>query len=262
MYQQPMNAYQGGMQQNQASAYGTGYNASSTMQPAMNQQSFQQKDQDIANLVLSELKRAAGEYTTAAMEVVNPMIRRSFESHLQQTLQMQEQLFQVMKQLQMYGQPTMAAQQDIQQELNHHRQQAGKLQFFVEQHVHLSGRSNQAASPSHMGGSQAGSQDINNSTYSNEGMYGNAQMRYSDMGGHNSHYQSPPQAMTSNPMAGETSAQQRMVQSAASSSGSHTTAAKPVSNHAASAESLDLQEKKNTENEAQPRASHQGRYMM
>lgn len=109
------------------------------MQPKMSTQQqhtanrVQLSDKDLANFVLSELKRVAREYTTAALEASDPQIRQLFERALQQTLQDQEKLFKVMGSLNMSGQPMMATRQDLQSELQSNAQTSQKLRSWTEQ---------------------------------------------------------------------------------------------------------------------------------
>ncbi|MBA2942349.1 spore coat protein [Paenibacillus sp. CGMCC 1.16610] len=92
------------------------------------------QEQDLANLVLSELKRSAGEYTTAVTEAVNPQIKQTFQTLLTKTLQCHATLFQEIQKLGYYEvQP--AEQQQIQQELQKQSQTAAQLQSFVHQNL-------------------------------------------------------------------------------------------------------------------------------
>ncbi|MDU0205748.1 MULTISPECIES: spore coat protein [Paenibacillus] len=92
------------------------------------------QEQDLANLVLSELKRSAGEYTTAVTEAVNPQIKQTFQTLLSKTLQCHATLFQEIQKLGYYeAQP--AEQQEIQQELQKQSQTAAQLQSFVHQNL-------------------------------------------------------------------------------------------------------------------------------
>jgi len=112
-------------------------------------QDTQLKEQDWGNLVLSELKRTAREYTTAALEASHPAIRQSFQSLAQHTMQDQAELFDVLSQLNGYGSIKAADQQDIQQELQQHFQKAEQLQAFVQkslQRAHMGAGMYQQAS--------------------------------------------------------------------------------------------------------------------
>ncbi|WNR44739.1 spore coat protein [Paenibacillus roseipurpureus] len=91
------------------------------------------QDLDYANFVLSELKRSAREYTTAALEAANPGIRQTFETLLQHTLDDQMLIFQEIQKLGGYAtqpaQPMM-----IQQELQKMSQTSLQVQSLVQEH--------------------------------------------------------------------------------------------------------------------------------
>ncbi|NQX70057.1 spore coat protein [Paenibacillus alba] len=117
MYQQNQNSYQQQQQQSQ--------------------QQVHLQEQDFANFVLSELKRSAREYTTAALEAANPQIRQTFQTLLLKTLQDQAAVFNELQKLGAYEvQP--AQQQQIQQELQKQSQTAAQLQTFVQQNLNRS----------------------------------------------------------------------------------------------------------------------------
>lgn len=114
-------------------------------QQSQGQQVYLQ-EQDLAQFVLSELKRTAREYTTAALEASNPQIRQTFQSLVHKTLQDQAEVFQEIQKLGGYEvQP--AQQQQLQQELQKQSQSAAKLQSFVQQN--LSKALNNAGSQQH-----------------------------------------------------------------------------------------------------------------
>lgn len=96
---------------------------------------FHLNEQDTANLVLSELKRAAREYTTAALEATHPVIRQTFAGLTQKTLQDQAELFDVLSQINGYGSISMATQQEVQQELQQHIRKAEQLHSVVQQAI-------------------------------------------------------------------------------------------------------------------------------
>lgn len=85
----------------------------------------------MASHILNELKRMAGEYGIAAMEAANADVRQLFERLLQRTLSDQWQLFQQMNRSNMYGQPTQAHMNDLQQEAQHHRKTRQELQQLL-----------------------------------------------------------------------------------------------------------------------------------
>ncbi|CAH1215564.1 hypothetical protein PAECIP111891_04256 [Paenibacillus allorhizoplanae] len=98
------------------------------------QQQVDLEDLDFANFVLSELKRSAREYTTAALEAANPSIRQTFETLLQKTLDDQALVFQEIQSLGGY-QIQQAEQQMIEQEIQKQSQTALQVQSIVQQHV-------------------------------------------------------------------------------------------------------------------------------
>ncbi|MFD0696305.1 spore coat protein [Paenibacillus sp. GCM10027628] len=115
-----------------------GYGAQPNQQSQTGQPQVYLQEQDLANFVLSELKRTAREYTTATLEAANPQIRQAFQSLLQKTLQDQAAVFQEIQKLGGYEtQP--ADQQQLGQELQKHSQSAAKLQSFVQQNLSRAG---------------------------------------------------------------------------------------------------------------------------
>lgn len=96
---------------------------------------FHLNEQDVANLVLSELKRTAREYTTAALEATHPAVRQTFVSLTQKTLQDQAELYNVLSQSGGYGSISMASQQEVQQELQQQLRKTEQLHAVVQQAV-------------------------------------------------------------------------------------------------------------------------------
>jgi len=103
-------------------------------QQSQGQQVYLQ-EQDLANFILSELKRTAREYATATLEAANPQIRQLFQSLLQQTLNAQGQVFQELQKLNGYNDIQPAQQQQLQQEVQKQSQTAAQLQSFVQQNL-------------------------------------------------------------------------------------------------------------------------------
>jgi spore coat protein CotF len=91
------------------------------------------QEQDVAHLILSELKRMAREYTTAVLEANNMQTRQTFQFLLQKTIHDQGILYEVMQQTVGYGEIPTASQQDIQKELQKQSQSASQLYGFVQQ---------------------------------------------------------------------------------------------------------------------------------
>ncbi|NEW08796.1 spore coat protein [Paenibacillus sp. SYP-B3998] len=120
-------------QQNQRNSYQQQAYGNQQHQQSQQQQVYLE-EQDLANFVLSELKRTAREYTTAILEAANPQVRQTFQTLLQKTLQDQSAVFQEIQSLGGYEiQP--AAQQQLQQELQKQSQSSVKLQSFVQQNL-------------------------------------------------------------------------------------------------------------------------------
>jgi spore coat protein CotF len=149
------------MYQQQSSSGQTGYSFQ------QHPQHCQVSDQDLANLVLNEFKRIAGEYATANLEASHPQVRQMFESLLQSTLQDHARLFQLMNQLNMYGQPSQAPSQELHKEQQKNGQTWQKLQSFVQQYL---GGGNQMPSVSQhdMGMNQNQNQNQNQYQYHNQ----------------------------------------------------------------------------------------------
>ncbi|NBI31272.1 spore coat protein [Chengkuizengella marina] len=103
-------------------------------QQQMGQQHVSLPDKDMANLVLSELKRMAREYTTACLEAANPTVHQNFNQLLQKTLADQAQLFQIMSQQGMYN-VTPASMQEIQKEQQKFNQCGYETQQFMQQYL-------------------------------------------------------------------------------------------------------------------------------
>jgi len=92
------------------------------------------QEEDLAYFVLSELKRSAREYTTAALEAANPQVRQTFQTLVQKTLQDQAAVFQEIQKLGNYEiQP--ASQQQLSHEVQKQSQCAAKLHTFVQQNL-------------------------------------------------------------------------------------------------------------------------------
>lgn len=152
----------------QQTQYGQQQTISTGMEAAMN-------EQDWGNAVLSELKRTASEYATAALEASNPAIRQTFASLSQRTIQDQAELYQTLKQLGGYGSVQMAQAQELQQELQSQKQKAGELQAIVQQCTQGAGTNqNQIQGQSYISAASTPAQTSHG--------YGQQQFAYSGMG--------------------------------------------------------------------------------
>ncbi|GMK41091.1 hypothetical protein PCCS19_41470 [Paenibacillus sp. CCS19] len=90
-------------------------------------------DEDLASVILSDLKRVVREYATAATESTCPEIRKLFTDLLNSTLSMQGQLFTVMQSQQMYNTSSPALRQEIDKQGKQYDQTLQKTNQFVSQ---------------------------------------------------------------------------------------------------------------------------------
>ncbi len=113
-------------------------------------------EKDMANMVLSELKRISGEYATAALEANDSNIRQVFKSLLFRTLQDQTELYAVLSENDAYrGGLSMASQQDVQNELQNQAQSVNALRWFVEKHLQSDEITRSTIHPAYAGQSQS-----------------------------------------------------------------------------------------------------------
>lgn len=96
------------------------------------QQSFL-SEEDLASTILSDLKRVVREYATAATESTCPDIRQLFTKLLNNTLNMQGQLFQAMQQSNMYNTASPALRQELDKQAQQYQQTAQKTKQFLQQ---------------------------------------------------------------------------------------------------------------------------------
>ncbi|MCL6459252.1 MAG: spore coat protein [Gorillibacterium sp.] len=106
----------------------------------MNQQqnAQQQKDtllpeKDWLYTVLCDLKRTAREYTTAVTESNCETVRQEFTKLLNSTLTLQGQLYQLMKQQNMYNTSSPALSQEIQTQVQQYKQSGQEAVQFAQQ---------------------------------------------------------------------------------------------------------------------------------
>ncbi|WP_410512161.1 spore coat protein [Paenibacillus sp. BR2-3] len=90
-------------------------------------------DEDLLNTILADLKRTVREYTTAATESNCPSVRQTFNELTMNTLRLQGDLYQQMRQLNMYSAPSSALRFDIDKQLQSAMQTQQKSQQFVQQ---------------------------------------------------------------------------------------------------------------------------------
>ncbi|OBR62893.1 coat protein F [Paenibacillus oryzae] len=90
-------------------------------------------EEDLASTILSDLKRVVREYATAATESTCPDIRQLFTKLLNNTLNMQGQLFQVMQQSNMYNTASPALRQELDKQSKQYQQTIQKTKQFLQQ---------------------------------------------------------------------------------------------------------------------------------
>lgn len=120
-------------------------------------------EEDLVSTVLSDLKRIVREYTTAATESTCPDIRQMFTKLMNSTLTMQGQLFEAMKQQNMYNTSSPALRQDLDKQAKSYQQTQQKTKQFLQQNL--------------------GGQQQNNSMYTPNG-----QQPFNQQQGNPSHY--------------------------------------------------------------------------
>lgn len=89
-------------------------------------------EKDLVNTVLSDEKRTVTEYAIAATEASCEVVRQCFTQMFNDTLQIHNQMFDMMSQQGWYN-PSPAPQQQIQQELQEHRQTGQQTQQWIAQ---------------------------------------------------------------------------------------------------------------------------------
>ncbi|GBF74777.1 spore coat protein [Paenibacillus sp. 598K] len=101
--------------------------------------------EDMAYTILADLKRVTREYATAATESSCPNIRNLFTHLLNSTLKMQGQLYETMKQANMYSAASPALRQEIDKQLRQNQQTQQKTAQFLHQTSHSAGYAQPAA---------------------------------------------------------------------------------------------------------------------
>lgn len=103
----------------------------------MNQQANKQllSEEDLASIVLSDLKRVVREYATAATESTCPDIRQLFTKLLNNTLNAQGQLFTAMQQGKMYNAASPALRQELDKQAQQYKQTQQQTKQFLQQNL-------------------------------------------------------------------------------------------------------------------------------
>lgn len=97
-----------------------------------NQSAFMQEE-DLLYTILADLKRTVREYTTAATESSCPMVRQMFSQLNNDTLRLQGELYNLMKQNNMYSTSGKALRQDLDKQIQDARNTQQQCRQFVQQ---------------------------------------------------------------------------------------------------------------------------------
>ncbi|MBB3129328.1 spore coat protein CotF [Paenibacillus rhizosphaerae] len=105
------------------------------------------QDEDLLYTILADLKRTVREYTTATTESSCPTVRQMFTQLTNDTLRMQGDLYNLMKQLNMYSTSSKALRQDVDKSIQDARNLQQKNRQFVQQKTSAMGQYAQASNP-------------------------------------------------------------------------------------------------------------------
>ncbi|GIO31504.1 MULTISPECIES: spore coat protein [Paenibacillus] len=103
------------------------------------------QDEDLLYTILADLKRTVREYTTATTESSCPAVRQLFTQLTNDTLRMQGELYNLMKQLNMYSTSSSALRQDLDKQVQDARNTQQKTRQFVQQKTSSMGHYAQAS---------------------------------------------------------------------------------------------------------------------
>lgn len=95
--------------------------------------SLQLTEDDLASVVLDDLKRCVREYATAATESTCPKTRQMFTDLLNSTLKMQGEMFTVMSQNNMYEAASVAPQKEISKQIQSYTSMQQQTQSWLQQ---------------------------------------------------------------------------------------------------------------------------------
>lgn len=90
-------------------------------------------EEDMLSLILGELKRAVREYTTATTEASCPDVRQMFTDLTADTLKLQGEFFNMMKQQNMYTAPRHALKYDVDKQYKQAQQSQQKTRETINQ---------------------------------------------------------------------------------------------------------------------------------
>lgn len=104
-------------------------------------------DEDLLYTILADLKRTVREYATAATESSCPQIRQMFTELTNDSLRLQGDVYNLMKQLNMYSTAAKAPRQDLDKSNQDAAQLQQKNRQFVQQKTGGMGQYAQATNP-------------------------------------------------------------------------------------------------------------------
>lgn len=95
-------------------------------------------EKDLVYSILANEKRVSTEYTMATMESNCPIVRQMFTELLNNTLQIQGELYQFMSDQGWYNASSPALQQEVQKQITQYTKFQQELQQFLQQHQNMS----------------------------------------------------------------------------------------------------------------------------
>lgn len=113
-------------------------------------------EEDLLTTILCDLKRTVREYTTATTESACPMVRQMFTNLTTDTLRLQGELFQLMKQQNQYAVSSKVLRQELDKQLQQSQKTQQQSRQFVQQKLSGYGQSQHMAQhqPMHQPNSQ------------------------------------------------------------------------------------------------------------
>ncbi|WP_416826370.1 spore coat protein [Ectobacillus polymachus] len=93
------------------------------------------KDEDLLYTILADLKRTSGEYATAVTESNCPVVRQQFQGLLQDSLNLQDQLYTFMSNNGMYTASSPAISSEITKQIQQCSQTQNETNQLIQQHI-------------------------------------------------------------------------------------------------------------------------------
>ncbi|WP_163102363.1 spore coat protein [Peribacillus alkalitolerans] len=102
----------------------------------MNQHNTILKDEDLVYTILADLKRTSFEYAIATTESNCPVVRQKFQLLLNDSLQLQGQVYNFMSQNNMYNTSGPALSSDISKQIQEYSQTKTQTSQLIQQNLH------------------------------------------------------------------------------------------------------------------------------